>query len=265
MKKIAFSVAVAIIAIVPAKAADMAVKAPLAPAPLSYNWTGLYLGGFVGGAFGASNTTATETGSTGGVFPVGVLYNVGPAGRSWGYGMGSSVIAGGTLGYNWQAPGSALVLGLEGELSYIHLTGAGPDPLSPALDTVTSGRIGDWYGLIAARLGWAVNNWLIYAKGGVAWVGLNANTNDVCTVAPCGGGLVAATGSKTTTALALGGGAEWALTKQWSVKAEYLYLAISDTVAACGPGAGTAAGSTFCWNQNFGGVHTAKLGVNFHF
>jgi outer membrane immunogenic protein len=61
MKKILLA-SVAIIglsAIVPAQAADLAArpytKAPAyTPAPI-YNWTGFYIGGHVGGAFGGDN------------------------------------------------------------------------------------------------------------------------------------------------------------------------------------------------------------------
>jgi len=44
--------------------------------------------------------------------------------------------------------------------------------------------------------------------------------------------------------------------------AEYLFLGISDNVQACGP---DSVGTTFCFNQKFEEVHTAKLGVNYHF
>ena len=54
-------------------------------------------------------------------FPVGTPYNDG-LGHSWGYRIGSSVIAGGTLGYNWQV--GQLVVGIEGELGYIRRRGS---------------------------------------------------------------------------------------------------------------------------------------------
>jgi hypothetical protein len=57
-------------------------------------------------------------------------------------------------------------------------------------------------------------------------------------------------------------GSNWMFLPQWSVKAEYLFLCIDENVQACGP---DRVGVTFCFNQKFEGVHTAKLGVNYHF
>ena len=62
-----------------------------------------------------------------------------------------------------------------------------------------------------------------------------------------------------------GGGLEFALGQNWSIKGEYMYIDTRDTFAVCGAGAGTAAGSTFCWNHNTPGIHTAKVGVNYRF
>ena len=106
---------------------------------------------------------------------------------------------------------------------------------------------------------------MVYVKGGAAITEFKASTVDTCTVAPCGGGTVAASGNKTDFGWALGGGFEWAWTDNVSLKAEYLFLNFDRTVAACGAGGGTAAGSIFCWNNNFDGVHTAKVGINYRF
>ncbi len=56
---------------------------------------------------------------------------------------------------------------------------------------------------------------------------------------------------------ALGGGAEWMFAPQWSVKAEYLFLGFDDNVETCDIG--------FCWNHDFRGVHTVKVGLDYHF
>ena len=57
-----------------AVAADMPTKAYKAPITVAaYNWSGCYVGGFVGGASG-SNVDATEPSSTGGVFAAGTFY-----------------------------------------------------------------------------------------------------------------------------------------------------------------------------------------------
>jgi outer membrane immunogenic protein len=246
-----------------AMAADLPSKAPpvapLIPPPM-FNWTGFYVGLFAGGAFSDGNMRVTERGSLPG--PIG--YN--GLNHSWANSLGDSFIGGGTLGFNWQAPGSPFVFGIEGELGYLRMTGTTADPISPGRDTFASARIGDWYGLIAGRIGIAAwQSALFYFKGGVAFVEKAAAVTDNCNVAPCGPGLVASAFSDTEATWALGGGVEWAFAPGWSIKGEYLYIDTSETVRACGPGGGTAAGRTWCWDHHFPGVHTAKVGVNFRF
>ncbi len=235
----------------------------IAPAPVSF-WTGFYVGGFVGGAFPNEDVTATDLGSTGGFYAPGTLYNRGSS--PWSYGLDDSFIGGGTIGYNWQFPGSPFLVGIEGEVGYMRLTGSAPDPVSPGLDTVSSARVGDWYAVLSGRLGWLPTpDWLVYAKGGAVWTELHADVVDSCTTGACGLGTVNATGSDTTTGWALGGGVEWMFAPRWSAKAEYLFLGIDDSIKTCGPGGANAAGSDFCWGHDFNGVHTVKVGVNYHF
>lgn len=251
-----------------ASAADlrMPVKAPAAVVAQTFDWSGFYFGGFVGGAWADRNEAATELASTGGAFPAGTFYNA-PFGAPYGYGLNGSFMGGITLGYNWQMPGSGLVLGLEGEGGFLRVRSRVIDPNSLAFgsDTLDTTRIGNAYGVIAGRLGFAWDRVLIYGKGGVAFVGKHTDVTDTCTVAPCGGGTVAAVRDTTQTTWAAGGGLEWALTNNWSVKAEYLYLATRETYNVCGAGGAGAAGSTFCSVHTDPGIHTAKLGLNYRF
>src|SRR3954453_15140585 len=107
MKK-ALLAAIAAISIAPAAfAADMrppVLKAPPAPPMTVFSWTGCYIGAYGGGAWGGSIDT-NDPRSQGGAFPAGTFYN-GAAnagnGGAYSYDLGSSAIAGGTLGCNWQ-------------------------------------------------------------------------------------------------------------------------------------------------------------------
>src|SRR6185436_15524747 len=78
-----------------------------------FNWTGFYVGGFVGGAVADRNAVSTEPASAGVFFNVTGANNV--------YSLDSSFIGGGTIGYNWQPVGSQFVFGLEGEVGYLRL------------------------------------------------------------------------------------------------------------------------------------------------
>src|SRR6516165_8770924 len=87
-------------------AADLAVKAPKA----LYNWTGCYVGAFVG--YGAANdwrSTDLNGFNPGGVNPTS-------------FSLGAEATGGGTLGCNWQA-NQWLVLGVEGEGGYLNVAG----------------------------------------------------------------------------------------------------------------------------------------------
>ena len=251
-----------------AVAADLPVKAPPIVAPV-FNWTGCYVGGYVGGAWtnhqGNNDVIVTDTGRVGTTSP----YNT-PLGHQWGYELDSSVIGGGTAGCNWQPAGWSVVFGLEGEGGYLNLEGTGADPLSPQLDTVSSTKIGDWYGMITGRLGFAFDRLLLYGKGGVAFVDVQTSVVDACNIGQCGTGLINAGNATDSRAHWTGGaGVEWAFDMNWSVKAEYMFIDLNNTDSnyrACGiAAAGPAAGATFCWDHDLGGIHTAKIGINYRF
>jgi outer membrane immunogenic protein len=80
-----------------------------APASVTlYNWTGCYLGGYVGGARQSRQVNAWDPTSTGGAFPAGTFYN--PAANNlaadrvdvgeFNYDFRPAVIGGGTVGCN---------------------------------------------------------------------------------------------------------------------------------------------------------------------
>jgi outer membrane immunogenic protein len=268
MKRIALATAaMGIMASGSASAADLGrpiYKAPVMSAVSAYNWSGFYIGGFVGGAFTDRDVTVTDLGAQpGGAVAAGTLYD--PGSLPFNYPLDSSFIGGGTIGWNWQVPGSMWVFGLEGEAGYLHLRGSAADPVSAGLDTVSRTRIGDWYGLITGRVGVAWDRTLFYVKGGGAFVERNARVTDTCVTGACSLQTVNATGRSDQFTWTVGGGIEYALTQNWSLKAEYMYIDTRDTFNACGAGGGTAAGSTYCWSHDVPGLHTAKIGLNYKF
>jgi len=138
MKKILLATValVALGATVPALAADLAArpytKAPAYAATPIYNWTGFYIGGHVGGAFGGDNNILAP----------------GFAGGNDGRFMG-----GVQAGYDYQfAPN--WVMGLEANYSF--------------LDTGSS-FANRGLGSVTGRLGYTWGPTMLYAKGGYAW------------------------------------------------------------------------------------------------
>lgn len=228
-----------------ASAADlrMPAKAPPVIAP-AFSWTGCYIGGYVGGAWAADDVVATDR-----------LGYDGVIGNSWGYKPNSSFIGGGTVGCNWQPVGSQFVLGLEGELGYLSLSSSGIDPLSAGFVTSTT-KVGDWYGIIAGRLGYSFDRALIYVKGGAAFVNVENGIVEIPTP-------FTASVSQFQSTWAVGGGVEWAFNANWSVKAEYMYIALGGTQTLFVPPA--IAGLDAYWDHENTGIHTAKVGINYRF
>lgn len=282
----------------PARSADMPVKAPVYVAP-AFNWTGFYIGGFAGEGWGGSSTTydptlVTPNGS--GLLPFGAPYDCpfGPgavalAGGFAGpcranYGMNKSFMGGGTAGYNWQRSGSPWVLGFEAEVGSLRLTGNGVDNATAGLpcsltgpfllppskcNTFFNSQIGDWYTALTGRVGFAWDRALFYGKFGAGFVRESATVSDTCSVAPCGAGLLYATGSQNVVAWVAGGGLEYAVGYNWSVKAEYLYLGLGSTIQACGqqsnPIVVASFGAQFCSYTYTHDVQSAKIGLNYRF
>jgi outer membrane immunogenic protein len=227
----------------PGQAADMAVKAPPAPIPVPiFTWTGFYLGGNLGAAW--AQRTVTDA-----------------FGNSFTRSNDGRFIAGGQLGYNWQV--GSFVLGVEGDADGIFgnnnnasgqllIRGAGPFVV-----TTTDSH---WVATLAARFGWAADHWLFYGKAGGGWVG-NNNGFAVTNVTT---GAVFGTGNNNTVGgWLLGGGVEYAITNNWSVKGEYNYIGLGNrnviVPVVVGGGVVDTFGSS---NRNF---QMVKFGFNYAF
>lgn len=278
MTKVAIWTA-AIVALIgaPAFAADMAAKAPPAPAVAApYNWTGFYIGGTAGGAFGSFDPfTSTDSenylGPTGepAVNAAGSSQSIKPTGFTGGF----------ETGYNWQV--SNFVVGLEGDVEYLGLRGSAATSgtyscCAGTVFTVFSNASTTWLATARARAGIAANDWLFFATGGVAFTNIKANFgfSDNCGIlADCSGGgspngAESAAFSSNKTGYAVGGGVEKAIGQNWTVKAEYLYVGFGTVT-----GTGVLSGS-----NGVGGIATqlmthsydlkaniVRLGINYKF
>jgi outer membrane immunogenic protein len=246
-----------------ALAADLPAKAPVVVIP-AFNWTGIYIGGFVGGAVAAKNANSTEP-FTSVPLPAGLYYYA--PGLDNNYSLPSTFTGGLTMGVNFQPRGSNWLIGFEGEAGYLHLARTFADVNSAAFGFDSSDRtqIGDWYGAFTGRLGFTVDRLLIYGKGGAAFVSKSAGFDDNCAVAPCSNRLFGIGTKGTQMTWAAGGGAEYAFTDNWSIKGEYLYLATSESYSYFGQPtiAGVGTGSSYSSTHTDPGTHTAKIGINY--
>ncbi len=192
----------------------------------------------------------------------------------------TSAFGGGQLGYNWQGWGNFVVgveVDLEGvgggnERSFFGVTQAN-DPVRGGIPfTATFKENGGFAGDVTGRLGYAWGNWMLYAKGGFAW--FNPQISARATAFDKTGVPIATIGgydnNTSLTGWTIGGGVEWLLNPNWSVKLEYLYydFGLNDTWNATYCPVSGAACSTYgtgwrAFNNDLT-VNTVKLGVNYH-
>src|SRR5215216_2391218 len=139
----------------PASAADMAVKArPPAPvlAPI-YDWSGFYIG--ANGGWGSSHKCWDSVAPT--------PFLIGAEGCH----DADGGVAGGQIGYRWQA--SSWVFGLEAQGDWADLKGSNVsrDFFRAPGDLTNQSRI-DAIGLFTGQIGYSWNTFLLYVKGGAA-------------------------------------------------------------------------------------------------
>jgi len=189
-------------------AADLPV-APIAPAPVFYrpaiyNWTGFYIGGHVGAGLledtfkSTTTTTLQSAGSSTSVSPSGFL-------------------GGAQAGFNYEfAP---WVVGVEGSYTWSNINGSTIVPTSTPAALERPKSSPNWLAAATGRFGYAADTLLIYAKGGVAWMGaryhedvLNSGTG--VTISSFGV-------NNTRTGFVVGAGLEYGFVEGWSGKIEY--------------------------------------------
>lgn len=205
MKKTIMAMAIATTASGSAAAADLPRGlAPYYPPPASvYNWTwtGPYAGLNLGYEWGKVTNNVTEP---------------------------SGIAGGGQIGYNWQL--GQFVFGLETDIQ-----------ASAADDTFAPYKFSNpWFGTLRARIGYAINNVMLYGTGGLAYGELK-------------GEFFGLEEDKTLVGWTAGAGIEYGFTQNWSAKLEYLYMDL--------------ASRTYSITGVDNGLHSSflRLGVNYHF
>ncbi len=180
----------------PAAAADLPLKTKAAYRQ-AYDWTGFYIGGQFGYGGGSLGPGTNALPLQGVVFPHSV----------------TGLIGGYQVGYNRELA-NHVVLGVEADASFpspidqIAVAGMQPTPFTTTLDYV---------GTVRGRLGYAFDRLMPYFTGGFAWGHTHAEINN-------GGEAIVGHDHVGWTA---GLGVEYAVSGNWTAKAEYDYVALS--------------------------------------
>ena len=188
-----------------AGAAALAALALSGTVASAQNWTGLYLGANLGGSWANNSASYSQAGGNG-AFST--------SNRN------SSAIGGGQAGYNWQS--GQLVFGLETDISFRNNTANGTFFPFPAntVDAVSLSQSERWLGTLRPRVGFASNAWLFYVTGGLAYGNIQHSYFENRTTVAGQNRFIS--DSTTKSGWTLGGGVEWALSRNWTIGAEYL-------------------------------------------
>ena len=160
---------------------------------------------------------------------------------------------GGQIGCDYQfAP--RWVVGIEGAAAGGNIHGS-TGVATPGLpgDSANFRETTDLLTSITARMGYAWNNWLLYAKGGAAWASDRYSASDVLATYDF-------EGLETRFGWTAGAGVEWAFSDIWSVRLEYDYYGFGTrSVTFIDNVSGTVGPLDI--KQD---IQVIKVGVNFH-
>lgn len=243
----------------PAQERNAAPYRSVIASPTAPVWTGFYIGTHVGAAAGTADFSD-------------------PFGSSI---FGDKVatpgfLAGGQIGYNWQAPNSQWVFGLEADLDWLDSVGTNTClAFSGLFVSANCNARPNMMGDLTARVGWAYghsNHSLLYVKGGPAFVHDQIDITTNATANFVGLPPQVTSSSYTKFGWTIGAGVEHAIAPAWSAKLEYDYVSLGGENVATPPGLVqpvppiplyflTPVGTTGV-TQNFQEV---KLGLNYRF
>ncbi len=214
------------------------------PAPWRVNWAGFYMG--VNGGYGWSDGNTALNAD----YRIGKMQGSFPElsfGKNGGFG-------GVQIGYNRQW--GRFVYGLEADFQGGSIGGSGSSTTGPT--TLGMASTLDWFGTIRSRIGYTYENALFYVTRGFAY----GEARGAATFTVKNNLLAERERRGNPLGRVLGGGAEFAFSPAWSVKAEYLHIDFKEKdrdFSRSGP-LGSFTG-TVNGNQNYDIV---RLGLNFH-
>jgi outer membrane immunogenic protein len=257
-KKLAIVGAVVALIGTPAFAADLGAP-PLPPVVTPPSWTGFYLGVHAGWAW-SSNESATQVETFGSrIITAPLLFNM----------DNDSPIAGLQAGYNYQF--SSWVVGIEGDISGARLSTS--QPLISVISIINcpvascgSATVAEdiqWLASVRGRLGYAWGPGLLYVTGGGAWADVKYSGSTSTSLAGPSP-LFITSFTSTVSGPVVGGGYEWMITPNWTLRGEFLHYRF-DKAQAAALTSSSAPGFAVNYTWSRFDVNVARVAVNYKF
>jgi len=194
----------------------------------------------------------------------------------------SGFTGGGQIGYNWQIE-RKWIAGFEADLQYANIKGdtlfKAPDEGGVTLSAASSHQL-DWYGTLRGRIGYLLSDRLLaFGTGGLAYGGTKSQAA-ISIIGPLGwsvdGGFVtriicpgfttclAGSSSQVSVGWTAGGGLEYAVLPNVTIRSEYLHIDLGDqnvklTVQS------PATGNGFVNVKFSNSYDIVRMGMNFRF
>lgn len=212
IKSLIIASAVAIAAATSAQAADVVAAREPVPAVVAptFSWTGFYAGGQIGGSWSDTDVDA----SSGNVNAPRMSPKL------------SGFIGGLYAGYNYDM-GNNLIIGAETDWIWADMNKTKTEPFSYQATAYTLGtKVKEqWAGATRIRVGYAVDRWLPYIAGGVAYAKVNTHYGSVTENFKS---FEYMSGSDTMTGWTIGAGVDYALAQNVVLRLEYRYNDFGD-------------------------------------
>lgn len=181
-----------------AAAADLPLKAPVAPVVMS-NWTGLYIGGFIGGSWANGNFCSDPAATVNqGCHDFKV----------------SGVVGGGYIGYDYELP-NRIVLGarLSAPFGALSDTQAAPLGFGPPGTTI-SGKF-KWALMGTGTVGYDLGPWMPFIGAGVSVANVDATVTTP---------FISGSANQTQTGVNFLTGVKYAYTRHWAFGIQYNHM-----------------------------------------
>lgn len=209
-----------------------------APTTQSDRWSGPYIGLIAGAAIGRTNNVVACSASGFLCDPTHFPQNGATLSATASGSKSDVAFTGGILaGYNWRL--GRFVYGVESDVSSLHLsltTGGRASSLNPGLNNggvppvpvvATVGTTADmnWLATFRGRIGYLASpDLLVYGTGGLALTRQAVSYSYTDNWIFNGGAVGNSTATLNSAGYAVGGGADWILSGNWTIRAEYLHV-----------------------------------------